>query len=240
MPNPSENIQEQLAHYESIIINSTDNRERIDAIDKHGTICLTNRMHVNLEWSKEGLALARSINYQDGIHGCATTCGYYYAVHGDFAKSQEYFFEALEASKHSDNITDYSATLGNIAANFEQMGSFEQAVNYIKQAMEINEKHNAKHLLVRNLAVMASVYYALEQYDKSKEYFEQATILAKELNNQSAVAMYVGNIGHVEHAQKNYRNAINHFSEALAINESLNLDMGIANNNGSLGKHTMS
>ncbi|MBL7777953.1 MAG: tetratricopeptide repeat protein [Chitinophagales bacterium] len=236
MANPSENIQEQLAYYESIILKSTDAKERVHAIGRYGTICLTNRMHVNLEWSKEGLELARQLKYHDGIRNCASVCGYYYAVHGDFATSQEYFFEALEAGKHSDNITDYSAMLGNIAANFEQMGSFEQSINYVKQAIEINEKHNAKHLLVRNLAVMANVYYALEQYDKSKEYFEKATILAKELNNQSAVAMYVGNIGHVEHAQKNYQSAINHFSEALAINESLNLDMGIANNNGSLGK----
>lgn len=236
MANPSENIQQQLAHYEQIILTSADAIERIDAIDKYGTIGLTNRMHVNLEWSKEGLELARRLNYQSGIRGCATICGYYYAVHGDFAQSQKYFLEALEASKYSDNITDYSATLGNIAANFEQLGSFEQAIDYVRQAIEINEKHGAKHLLVRNLAVMANVYYSLEQYEKSKEYFEKATILARELNNQSAVAMYVGNIGHVEHALKNYRTAINYFREALTINESLNLDMGIANNNGSLGK----
>lgn len=196
--------------------------------------------------STTAFQLAEKINWQVGMGMSDHNLGTFYFFKGDYALSLEQFFKALMIWKVLEQKQDQTLkstvvfnlkakTIGNIGNVYWYMGDLPSALNYLFEALKMNEKSGNKKEIATNCGNIGAVFLEKKDYSKSLTYLSKALDMDKSLKNDAGVARHLGNIGNLYGEQKNYPAALNFYFSALKMDGELGNKNGIARHSGNIG-----
>ena len=133
----------------------------------------------SLYYATEALKIAKRINYQRGIAKSYNFIGLSYSSTGKLDKALQNYLAALNTNRKAGIESESAKNLNNIAEVLLKMGDVPNAKKYIKQAYNINNKHQNKASEAISLMLMARMYSAQGMYNKAFSYIMEAESEAK-------------------------------------------------------------
>ncbi len=130
----------------------------------------------------------------------------------------------LEPLKSNDFLASLYNNLGII---YNELGDYDEAINYHKKALEIKKKFKNRNLESENNSInnIAVVYKDAKQYDMALKNFDQI-LENKNLkqDNPSLFALVLDNYAHTKFLLNEKEDVLNLYHEALKICDSVNDD----------------
>ena len=128
----------------------------------------------SLYYATEALKLAKRINYQRGIAKSYNFIGLSYSSIGKLDKALQNYLAALNTNKKAGIESETAKNLNNIAEVLLKMGDVANARKYLKQAYNINTKHQNKASEAISLMLMARMFSTQGMYNKALSYINKA------------------------------------------------------------------
>jgi len=120
---------------------------------------------------------------------------------GNYAKSLEFYTEALTlAEKNHWDKQEYDALI-NIGNNYYYMLDYGEALEYFLKSYTTAVKNLTPKDEIASLNNIANLYTKEELYDKAKEYYTRAYETAKEQNIESRMGLPLMNLGYIYNLQ---------------------------------------
>ncbi len=114
--------------------------------------------------------------------------GLFYQKFQSSANADKYFKESLSISRKLNDKANIAITLNHLSMGKDPVN---QRVEYLREAIEINNKLDKQVLLAQNYNNLAAIYTQLKLYDSAKTYISLASnIAAKENVGDIAVENY--------------------------------------------------
>ncbi len=139
-----------------------------------------------LAYATEGLALANKINFEKGKSRNLNRLGAIYRTAGNFAKSLEMHFAALDISEKIGDFEGLARIYNNMGVLFIEQGDYKKANSYIKNANEISTKIGNNVMIETTLINLGNNYVRLEQLDSAQYYFAKVYDFTKKIKSKNA------------------------------------------------------
>ncbi len=120
-------------------------------------------------------AQAKSYGFLKGVANANNALGNAYADNGDKAKAIQYYKTALGTQEQLGNEDGMSAALNNMGWSLKSLGSFNEATEYLLQALEINRRNNFIRKESLNLLGLAQIKIDQKDPALALPYLEQLT-----------------------------------------------------------------
>jgi CHAT domain-containing protein/tetratricopeptide (TPR) repeat protein len=104
------------------------------------------------------------------------------------------YFETVAHETGPDALTLHSVALNNEAICYSRLGEFDRAAGAQEQAIEIQEKAEARPFLQQTLAETGNNLILAGKPREGLHYLERALALAQKLNDRPQAAMWAGNL----------------------------------------------
>jgi len=157
--------------------------------------------------------------------------GYYFL--SQLNAAEKYYRAALH---HIKKIEDEkikslatSQTIGNIGNIYHQLGKPDEALDYYKQALDLNQKMAYGKGVAHNLRNIGTIQNEVNQLEDALKNQKEALEIDKKIENEQGVAICLANIGSVHHDLNQYEEALSLYKEAHAIFQKIDNQEGMAN-----------
>ena len=189
-----------------------------------------------LKYGKEGLYLAKKLNWNKGIAAANRTIGVNYSYgKSEYSEAMEYYFSGLKIYEELGDKSGMATIQVNIGSVYYNQSKYPEAMDYYLKALKIFEKLGDKSGIARVNGNIGLVQWKNSKYPEATEYFFKALRMYEELGDKSGIARILGNIGIVYQEQKDSPNALEYYFKSLKAYESLGDKSGIARNLGNIG-----
>jgi signal transduction histidine kinase len=128
--------------------------------------------------------------------------------------------------KHS-YLLSKAAALSNIGYVYYQRGETDNAMDYFKQGLKIQEEINDPKEIANSLNNIAAIYYKLGENDKALDYFEQGLKIQEKIGAKEGMAYSINNIGSIYDNQGQIKKALDYYYRGLKLQEEVGNKMGI-------------
>ena len=158
----------------------------------------------------------------------------YFRVHGlvsrdldQYNQAKEYYEKSLAIRKeiYGEHHGDVAANYNNLGTVYSALGQYNQAKEYYEKSLAISKKiygelHGDVAASCDNLG---TVYSALGQYNQAKECYEKSLTIRKEIHGElhGDVAAIYNNLGTVYSALGQYNQAKEYYEKSLAISKKI-------------------
>lgn len=175
---------------------------------------------------RKGIALLESVLRLDpclkdqSLQGltCENIGKLHYSL-GEYDKSSDYEFRALQLSEQVNDTTAMARACNNIGNVFGAMSNVSQSVIYYKKAIALNKATKNNELLSCNLNNIGNMFCGRENYDSALFYFQTAIDVLGNSNNKIWLAIYYNNMGDVLSKMHNYKKSIFNYEKARDLFE---------------------
>jgi adenylate cyclase len=141
------------------------------------------QMERAIEYSEKALELAVEVDSPELQTACLNGLALiYYTVLGDFRKAITNFEKALKIATSTNNITGQALYSGNLAA-YHQLGEYERARGYLKEALKLNLAIDQTRSQAHNYMELGWIAFRLEDYSVAFQHFERAQQITDEDNH---------------------------------------------------------
>ena len=140
-----------------------------------------------------------------------------------------HFKHVVDEARKIDYKAGEAKGLNGLGATRDFQGDYAGALDYLFQALKINEELGDRESAASRYNNIGLVYASQEDYPNAIKYFIRALDVYDELNNYSSVALVSANIGEQYMKQKKLQRALEYFERALVIYTDLQEEFGIAN-----------
>lgn len=148
----------------------------------------------------------------------------------------------MERAKSQPSQKLVAFGLNAVGYNYTMAHKAETAIEYFKQALEINETLGNNSEIVTGLTNIGTAWYFLHQYDKALENFNHALEVNKRikdkdkgLNSGENMAIFLDNMGSVYAHWGKHKEAITYYKKALDLNKVSENEDGMVINLSNLG-----
>jgi tetratricopeptide (TPR) repeat protein len=148
---------------------------------------------------------------------------------GNYSKAMDFFSQALEINKETNNKSGEAACYDNMGGVYNYQSDYPKALEYYLKSQKILEGIGDQAGLGGNYNNLGVVYNALEQFDKSLEYHLKALKIKIKSGNKIAIANSYLNIGFAYQGQVNYPKALENYLNALKMSQEAGNKRGIGN-----------
>ncbi|NJL09641.1 MAG: tetratricopeptide repeat protein [Calothrix sp. SM1_7_51] len=171
------------------------------------------------DW-KNGRQLVTSLHvHSDILFRLGTTC----EALGRRQVANEYLQESLSVARKLGDKKQEANVLSFIGLNYETMGEFEQALNYLEKAKTLVQSEIDDYKIqYRTISQLGLTYCGLGHYHKAIELFQQALKLARKHDYRQGEAAALGNLGDAYIKIKQHKLAIEYSQNYLAIARGIN------------------
>ncbi|WP_421878821.1 tetratricopeptide repeat protein [Marinoscillum sp.] len=146
-------------------------------------------------YTREGLALAKSLDHPRGIAYAHTNMGIYHLHKGENEQSLASYQSALRALDNRVYPRFPSYTLSRMANYYRQLSHYDSALHYYQLALLSTTPHSPKEVTATIYSNMGITYLELEQFDSARAYIQRSLVLREALGNQALIAMSLGEMG---------------------------------------------
>ncbi|MDM8516979.1 CHAT domain-containing protein [Desulfobacterales bacterium HSG16] len=173
---------------------------------------------------RKAFAIAKQENWPLMRVIAKNTSGLIWWTLGKHEKALYELRSALNTANHIPNREDEVATtLNNIGQVQREAGQYKEALNYFKQAYEIDKKMKSRWAIAHDLRNMGQTYLKMRQADKALPLLTQAVAKAHETGNRINETRSLLWLGNAWVAKGNKVEAKKAFEQALALSEKMAL-----------------
>ncbi|UCC39519.1 MAG: CHAT domain-containing protein, partial [Candidatus Aminicenantes bacterium] len=171
---------------------------------------------------EQALTIPQYIKIKENQSACLNNIGIVYEKIGDYDKSLDYLMRALKINEELGN--DVHIELNNIGESLRKKGlvsaneeSLYEALEYLKDSLELTRKAGDKETEVYVLNNIGTVHSDLKKYREGLEYFEKGNEKAEEIQHIEMQGMLLNNMGIVHYNLGNYEESTRYFQRAIDI-----------------------
>ena len=184
-------------------------------------------------YGQKAIALAREIDWKQGIAKAQIAIGGNYIAKTDHAKALACYFDALKIDEELGSKTDIAISLGNIGNVYYRQKEYDKAFEYYEKAYNMFAALGVKEKMATNLGNMGNIYshyfdtakvnLEIRAVNRAKTlaYYEQAYQIYKEIGNRNGMARNMGNSGNIYVQDDDETHALEQYSGALKMYEEI-------------------
>jgi CHAT domain-containing protein/Tfp pilus assembly protein PilF len=126
-------------------------------------------------------------------------------------------------------------TLSNIGATYIDLGQYQKAMDYYKQALRITRGVGDKKVEATILNNISGIYFRLKQKKQTLHYLKQSLSIEKEIGNKRGAAITLNNIGMLYYSLSQNQQALDYYKKSLKIRKELGDRQGEATTLNNIG-----
>jgi serine phosphatase RsbU (regulator of sigma subunit) len=192
--NASSNNLDSLLNVEPTLGNDTN---KVILFNQIATIYLESDFINALKYSKKSLALAKQLNYNDGILDGLVNLSNANDYLGRYSESQKLNFQILSIYENKNNLDGIHSTYNNIGIIHYYLGNYEQAIDFTEKALKFYTSEKDLEGMSMCYNNLANSYSDQLNYDKALNYYFKALAIYEKEKSLSGISLAKGNIGEV-------------------------------------------
>jgi class 3 adenylate cyclase len=200
-------------------VNSKEDSTRVKILNQ---LCWANRNNhliEAVEFGKQGLELAKKIDYAYGKCEALNFLGVVYRNLGDYAEASKQFYEALHTAEKANILRQIAYSNNNIGDILKAQKKYQEALPYIEKALEIFEKMKDEQGLGFAYVRLGEIYQGLSIYEKSLDAFQKSLAIREKLGAKVALITSFHRLGAVYLANKDYSKSLEFYEKGLKMAE---------------------
>ena len=213
-----------------------DGKDKVILLSTISKELYTSNPDKGIEYGKEGVSLAKSLNWKKGLADNYLSLGLNYSFgKSDNTKADEYFQKALKIYREIGDEKGEAGILSKISFQYYSTNP-DEGIKIGLQGVKIAEESDNKEEMAHNYVSLGVNYaYGKSNFPKSIEYFNIALKTYEEIEDKSKVASTLGYFGFIYRNQSDYAKALDYYQRSLKIYEQLGNKTGVAANLGNIG-----
>ncbi|HEY9602366.1 MAG TPA: tetratricopeptide repeat protein [Allocoleopsis sp.] len=136
---------------------------------------------------------------------------------GDYAKSIEFYQQALDIFRAIGDKAGQRTSLNNIAVAYGKQNQSAKALDFFNQALAMTREIGDKTGEIAILNNLAAAYRNQSQYPQAIASYQQALAIEKEVGDRAGQGITLTGLGAVYFKQNQYAQALEFYHPALAI-----------------------
>lgn len=198
-------------------LSSATGREKVDLLNKIYIEYMESDPAKALEYSKEALILATSIEYPKGRAAALNNIGVVYKNQGVYDKALDNYIASIRISTGLENKLPLASTMNNIGTVYSLKGTFDKALIYFIESYEIFVKLGKNDQMIGALNNIGNAYSAMGDNDQAMEYFQRSIDLARSGTGGRVNFDPVNNLGNIYFYGSQYEKALEYYLASLQI-----------------------
>lgn len=114
---------------------------------------------------------------------------------GCVKRAEQYFFQALEASRLVDDVEGMVRAHNNLAAVAMAQGYYDEASGYLREALELNERVKSTEEGPIILGNLGSLAYKLGRLQEAERFWREALAASEGGPRHSGLVLHLNNLG---------------------------------------------
>jgi tetratricopeptide (TPR) repeat protein len=157
-----------------------------------------------IEMNEKATAIFKSISDSISLARCYNNRGVIHAYLDEHANAEMFFKQALAINRAHHNLKAVAANLNNMCL-YE--GRFEEKIQYLNEAIQINRKQNSQWSLAENYNNLGRQYFYAKQYRNALGALQKAYEVAVQIGAKELLCDYYEYSSSVYEALNNYKKA---------------------------------
>ncbi len=176
-----------------------------------------------LEANQEVLEMDRIIGDSAAVAATLNNIGYVYKFLGNYNKAITSFEQARKLERKL-GLEEDPITLTNTAIVYQNLAQYDNALQFLKQSINLIETRNQPQELARLYNITAAIYYQLGDYHNAREYNDLALQFAQKYKQREVSKDIHLTASQINQANNNYEDALKSYEKHLNIRDSLLLE----------------
>jgi signal transduction histidine kinase len=206
---------------QTLLIAAVDSEKKVDLYDDIANHYLITNVDSSVFFSKEGLSLARLINYQKGIVRCLSVLGNYYERKTRYEEAMECYGEALDIAKAEQDTPSLAIVINNIAIIYIRKGDYKKAIELNFDVLKMEESLGNQKGIAESYNNIGVIYFYQRQMDKTITYFEKSIAIEEELNDPSILKKGYNNLGAICDYTGEHQKALVYYRKSYELSKKL-------------------
>jgi two-component sensor histidine kinase len=181
----------------------------------------------SLRFQKISLEESEKIKDSIGISSALNNIGIVYDRMGALANAADYHFKSLAIRQKTNDTTNISHSLVNLAIINQQLKNYPLALKQFLQAKEELPTRVPPFVISNVLTNIGHTYYLLNNYDSARHYQKQSYAIRKSIGNKLGQAACLQRLALVALAQQQPDTAMVYANKALQIQQKIRDKTGI-------------
>ena len=181
-----------------------------------------------LDYGKEGLTLARRLNYTKGVSQLINNIGVINYLKGRYPEAITYYNKSLVIEEKTGNKLGVAQSYNNIATVWYAQGNYQKSLEYHNRALEIKIKIKDRASIAKTLNNIGNIHNERGNYPKALEYYLESQKIKEQVKDTLALAQTLANISTVYVAMSNDSLAMERNQQALILRRKIDDKNGIA------------
>lgn len=201
--------------------------DKAKGVDKVGQYIATSSYLIDrdlkesFKLAQEGLALAESLEYSNGIMRLKNVVGNYYQRVSQLDSALLIYNQALEIAEEMDTDEGRAIVYNNIGIVYNSKGDFVQALEWYFKGLAAEEATGSETGMAQAYNNIAVVYYQQRDIDKTIEYLTMAVELLEKNSDEFTLKKAYNNIGALHAYQDQHEKALEFYTKSFEISERL-------------------
>ncbi|HWY13309.1 MAG TPA: sensor histidine kinase [Bacteroidia bacterium] len=190
-----------------------------------------------LIYAKEGLNLAKTLDYKVGIETSCRMIGKFYVFLGNYSESRKYYLVTLKINQETKNKKGMANSYLNLGAVYFHEGNYPEAVKNNFTALKLFEEIKDKKGIANTYNNLGNIYKKQSNFPEALKCHLASLKLKEEIKDNYGIGTSYINIGTIYNQKNDHSSALQNFFAALKIFEDIKDKEGIAtayNNIGSI------
>ncbi len=149
--------------------------------------------------------------------------GIVYKRIGDYPKSVDYYFQALELHDSINNIHGIATVYSNLGVLYDVMNELDKALDFFQKAKKINDEHPQDETTLSLMTNMSIIYEKKKAYDRALQLQLEAIEFAKSINAKTSLQNALNNTGFIYLQMEEFEKAKTYLLKSLEIGASTKL-----------------
>ncbi len=194
-----------------------NSQQRVDELNELFKRSLHHNPIKALEYSKEALSIAESIEYDRGIAYALNNLGVIQNNIGNLDKALEFFFKSWRIHQAIQNNDGLAVTLNNIGTIYSAKRNYNKALDYFVRAHGIVLSLQDTSKIIGSLNNIGNVHLARNEDQQALEYYRESLSLYNLLSDRYQAFDPHTNIGNIFFRDASYDSALYYYQQSLAI-----------------------
>ena len=148
--------------------------------------------------------------------------GIEYFYQNNYKQALNYFNEALEIARLTDNKDLISECVNEIGIVFKNQGNYDRALIFYNEALDLAKLSTDTSWIASCQINIGNVYKEKGFLNIAQKYFLEALKIMESLGQKRRIAACYQNIGDIYHQQRDYQKALEYFTKSLNLAKNTN------------------
>ncbi|MDQ3051536.1 MAG: tetratricopeptide repeat protein [Bacteroidota bacterium] len=212
----------------------SQNLSKIDSLEQKlrelpdDTVKVSVYTRLNTEWAskdpakgirycKEGLKLAKQLNWRKGIAVSYIGIGFSYGMTGLYDSALVYNDSAIVLAEELADPSRLALVYINRGSTYLELSKLAQAQQDFIKAISYAEASGNTDRLARSYMALGNVHYRQDQWQQAIDNYQPALHLFDSIGNLSMTSIVMMNLGNCSRKLKNFEAGLDYYTRAIAI-----------------------